>query len=189
MGCTSSSAAAADGESWPAEEPLPPRPRSPHRVPHPAHAPGSPAPAPPLVASRSLGRRSAPLPPPPPPPPPPQPPSEKVSAATLNRLRSTFLTTATRGSVYDYYTLGHTLGAPRPRRGRGCLGQVCPWQWARSANDSAPHARAPHTAHAPRLPAAPHAARSARHGRVRRGEARDAEAERPKGSHQDHAPA
>ena len=69
----------------------------------------------------SLGRRSAPLPAPPPPPPPPaathDPKSEKVSAATLDRLRSTFLTTASRGSVYDHYTLGHTLGASRPRPG------------------------------------------------------------------------
>ena len=26
--------------------------------------------------------------------------------------------------MYDYYALGHTLGAPRPRRGRGCLGSA-----------------------------------------------------------------
>ncbi len=37
--------------------------------------------------------------------------TEKLSSKTLERLRSRFLLTATRGSVYDYYTLGRTLGA------------------------------------------------------------------------------
>ena len=59
--------------------------------------------------------RTAPPPPPPPPPPPEEERGEKLSAQTLERLRSTFLSTASRGSVYDAYSLGDTLGAARPR--------------------------------------------------------------------------
>jgi len=36
---------------------------------------------------------------------------ERVSAQTLERLRTTFLSTASYGSVYDNYTLSSTLGA------------------------------------------------------------------------------
>jgi hypothetical protein len=102
MGCGASSTAQAD------EAPF--RPVSPR-----AHA----------AAARELGRDArgtmhfgpaavAAAPPPPPPPPPPsadEERGEKVSAVTLERLRSTFLSTASRGSVYDNYTLLHTLGA------------------------------------------------------------------------------
>jgi hypothetical protein len=51
--------------------------------------------------------------------PPPREQTEKLSSKTLERLRSTFLLTATRGSVYDYYSLGRTLGALT------CIGAVC----------------------------------------------------------------
>ena len=68
------------------------------------------------IASLRFGRQNTglgkpPLPPPPPPPPADDERGEKVSAQTLERLRSTFLSTASRGSVYDNYTLGDTLGA------------------------------------------------------------------------------
>lgn len=38
-------------------------------------------------------------------------PSERLSHKTLERLRSTFLSTASAGSVFDTYTVGPTIGA------------------------------------------------------------------------------
>jgi hypothetical protein len=137
MGCVS---------SQPADEPPGPRPPrhagdvSPRKA---AHAQAAPQHPPPIRARgsavftrvRSLGRPQLSLvvpPPPPPPPPPDDERGEKVSAVTLERLRSTFLTTASRGSVYDTYTLGDTLGARWRGRGTKQRPALAPLQRARS---------------------------------------------------------
>jgi hypothetical protein len=111
----------------------------------------------------------------PPPPPPPSPPpgsdeerGEKVSAKTLERLRSTFLSTASRGSVYDNYTLGHTLGAPRAACVRVRVRTCFPFRGGGAVGASVPRSRA----------AAARLRRPACDGAARRGEQRTAAARR-----------